>query len=337
MLPPCFCASLSPVSPLDNLRRRAILRRGREGAIAHGLRHPDRRRRVERSGPRPRAGAGGYRASSSTRAPAGSAPTPASTAAPTSLSLGSRRMLAALGLWPEGRARGAAPLRHHHQRRSRRRGASPLWLHFDSDEIDEGPMGHILEDRYLRAALQAALAADPLVEVRDGAAVTGQSVTPAAAFVHPRQRHAAFRRAPRRLRRPATAGWPSGPASAAGAATTARARSSAPSTTRSPTAAWRIGLTSCPKDACHSAAPRQPLVHRLDRDARPRRGHRAPRPRRLARRAPPPLRRLPRRDFPLRRALLLPARPLAGRTAHRRALPSSATPRTGSTPSPGRG
>ena len=43
-------------------------------------------------------------------------------------------------------------------------GAARLFLHFDQHEIDEGPMGHILEDRYLRAALAAAMAAAPLVE-----------------------------------------------------------------------------------------------------------------------------------------------------------------------------
>lgn len=99
------------------------------------------------------------------------------------LSLSSRRMLAALGLW-QAVAREAQPLSGITISDGRAgEGPSPLWLHFDADEIDEGPMGHILEDRFLRAALQSALAANPLVEVRDGVAVVGQTVTPGAATV----------------------------------------------------------------------------------------------------------------------------------------------------------
>jgi 2-octaprenyl-6-methoxyphenol hydroxylase len=32
-------------------------------------------------------------------------------------------------------------------------GAAPHFLHFDHAEIEEGPMGHMLEDRFLRRAL----------------------------------------------------------------------------------------------------------------------------------------------------------------------------------------
>jgi 2-octaprenyl-6-methoxyphenol hydroxylase len=37
-------------------------------------------------------------------------------------------------------------------------GAAPFFLHFDHAEIEEGPMGHMLEDRYLRRALLDAMA-----------------------------------------------------------------------------------------------------------------------------------------------------------------------------------
>jgi 2-octaprenyl-6-methoxyphenol hydroxylase len=37
-------------------------------------------------------------------------------------------------------------------------GAAPQFLHFDHSEIEEGPMGHMLEDRYLRRALLDAMA-----------------------------------------------------------------------------------------------------------------------------------------------------------------------------------
>jgi 2-octaprenyl-6-methoxyphenol hydroxylase len=37
-------------------------------------------------------------------------------------------------------------------------GAAPQFLHFDHAEIEEGPMGHMLEDRHLRRALLDAMA-----------------------------------------------------------------------------------------------------------------------------------------------------------------------------------
>ena len=55
-------------------------------------------------------------------------------------------------------------------------GASPWFLHFDHDEIDEGPMGHFLEDRYLRAALLGRWMRPALVTHRAGTLVTGQAV-----------------------------------------------------------------------------------------------------------------------------------------------------------------
>ena len=94
------------------------------------------------------------------------------------LALASRRMLAALGLWA-GLAERAQPIEQIKISDGRPgEGAARLFLHFDQDEIEEGPMGHFLEDRYLRAALMAALDAAPLVEHRAGARVTGQEVVP---------------------------------------------------------------------------------------------------------------------------------------------------------------
>ncbi len=92
------------------------------------------------------------------------------------LSLTSRRMLEALGLWPAlaGRAQAIAEIKISDGRPGE--GAAPWFLHFDHDEIDEGPMGHMIEDRYLRVALIEAMAAAPLIEHRAGATVTGQRV-----------------------------------------------------------------------------------------------------------------------------------------------------------------
>lgn len=94
------------------------------------------------------------------------------------LSLSSRRMLEALGLWRglEAEAQPIAEIMISDGRPGQ--GAAPLFLHFDSDEIDEGPMGHILEDRFLRRALRDAIAAEPRVSWRPGTRVIGQAEAP---------------------------------------------------------------------------------------------------------------------------------------------------------------
>lgn len=98
------------------------------------------------------------------------------------IALSSRRMLAALGVWPAVAAH-AQPIEGIRIGDGRAgEGASPGFLHFDQHEIPEGPMGHIVEDRFLRAALAGAVAAAG-VAVRNGAAVTAQDVGPGRATV----------------------------------------------------------------------------------------------------------------------------------------------------------
>ena len=53
---------------------------------------------------------------------------------------------------------------------------SPLHLAFDHAEIEEGPMGHMVEDRHLRAALDEALDAERRVATFRGRAVVAQEV-----------------------------------------------------------------------------------------------------------------------------------------------------------------
>ena len=99
------------------------------------------------------------------------------------LALASRRLLAALGLW-DGLAARAQPIKAIKISDGRpSEGASRHFLHFDGQEIDEGPMGHILEDRYLRAGLLAAIDAAPLVTHRPSSPVVGQENSPGAASV----------------------------------------------------------------------------------------------------------------------------------------------------------
>ncbi|MBA4352346.1 MAG: 2-octaprenyl-6-methoxyphenyl hydroxylase, partial [Rhodobacter sp.] len=55
-------------------------------------------------------------------------------------------------------------------------GPAPFFLTFDAAEIEEGPMGFLLEDRFLYAAFLAAMAEEPNVTLLSGETVTAQEV-----------------------------------------------------------------------------------------------------------------------------------------------------------------
>lgn len=79
------------------------------------------------------------------------------------LAQSSKRMLAALGLW-DGLAANAQAMNEIKVSDGRVGDAEVfLGLHFNSAEIEDGPMGYMLEDRYLRRALLAAMEASPLI------------------------------------------------------------------------------------------------------------------------------------------------------------------------------
>jgi 2-octaprenyl-6-methoxyphenol hydroxylase len=99
------------------------------------------------------------------------------------LALGSRRLLAALGLWDRVAAEAQPILAIKAADGRPGEGAAPLFLHFDHAELEEGPMGHILEDRFLFAALQAALAETPGITTVHGDPVVAQEAGPAGATV----------------------------------------------------------------------------------------------------------------------------------------------------------
>lgn len=70
------------------------------------------------------------------------------------LSASSVAMFRMLGIW-EAVAEKAQPISDIKVSDGRSgAGASPLFLHFDHQELDGGPFGHMIEDRYLRRALQ---------------------------------------------------------------------------------------------------------------------------------------------------------------------------------------
>ncbi len=57
-------------------------------------------------------------------------------------------------------------------------GPSPFFVHFDHAEIEEGPMGHMLEDRFLRPALLDAMTETAGITHLSDAEVIAQQVTP---------------------------------------------------------------------------------------------------------------------------------------------------------------
>jgi 2-octaprenyl-6-methoxyphenol hydroxylase len=77
------------------------------------------------------------------------------------LALASQRVLAALGLWDD-LAANAQPMLDIKVTDGRAgEGPAPFWMHFDHAEIEEGPMGYMVEDRHLRPVVLAAMEAHP--------------------------------------------------------------------------------------------------------------------------------------------------------------------------------
>ena len=94
------------------------------------------------------------------------------------LALASKRLMAAVGVW-ENVAQDAEPMLNIRVSDGPAgAGASPFFMDFDHAELEEGPMGYMVEDRHLRYALQAAMQTSPLIEYRLATRVTGQSTGP---------------------------------------------------------------------------------------------------------------------------------------------------------------
>ena len=94
------------------------------------------------------------------------------------LAVASKRLMAAVGVW-ENVAQDAEPMLNIRVSDGRAGvGASPFFMDFDHAELEEGPMGYMVEDRHLRYALQAAMQTSPLIEYRLATRVTGQSTGP---------------------------------------------------------------------------------------------------------------------------------------------------------------
>lgn len=99
------------------------------------------------------------------------------------LARASQRLLSALGVWPAVEQHAQPILDIKVSDGHAGAGTSPLYLHFDHAELEEGPMGFILEDRYLRPALLAAMSEAPNITRISGQTVVAQEVQEGSALV----------------------------------------------------------------------------------------------------------------------------------------------------------
>ncbi|MEQ8897568.1 MAG: FAD-dependent monooxygenase [Roseovarius sp.] len=92
------------------------------------------------------------------------------------LALASVRLLRRIGVWErvEDHAQPMLEIKVSDGRAGE--GPSPFFLHFDHAEIEEGPMGHMIEDRFLRRALLEAMGEDErITQITDS--VSAQEVS----------------------------------------------------------------------------------------------------------------------------------------------------------------
>lgn len=99
------------------------------------------------------------------------------------LALASSRVLGVLDVWHRVAAEAQPILQIKASDGRAGEGAGPFFLQFDHADLDEGPMGYMLEDRFLRPALLAALDAQPAITQIDSTRVVAQRVTAEGAAV----------------------------------------------------------------------------------------------------------------------------------------------------------
>ena len=96
------------------------------------------------------------------------------------LALTSCRLLRKLDLW-QALAKHAEPILQIKVSEGRAgTGPGPFWLGFDHAEIEEGPMGHMIQDRHLRRALLDGISARDRITHIAGVEVIGQQAAPGA-------------------------------------------------------------------------------------------------------------------------------------------------------------
>ncbi|MCW8843748.1 MAG: UbiH/UbiF/VisC/COQ6 family ubiquinone biosynthesis hydroxylase [Rhodobacteraceae bacterium] len=95
------------------------------------------------------------------------------------LALASQRLLSAIGIWG-GIADQAQPILEVKVTDGRAgEGPAPFFLHFDRGALEEGPMGYMLEDRFLYRAFLAAMGDEDRVTLVTEDSVVAQEIDPA--------------------------------------------------------------------------------------------------------------------------------------------------------------
>jgi 2-octaprenyl-6-methoxyphenol hydroxylase len=94
------------------------------------------------------------------------------------LAIASKRLLQAVGVWPAVAERSQPILKIKASDGHAGQGPAPFFLTFDAGEIEEGPMGFMLEDRFLYAAFLDAMAAAPGITLLSGETVVAQEAGP---------------------------------------------------------------------------------------------------------------------------------------------------------------
>ncbi|WP_298853652.1 FAD-dependent monooxygenase [uncultured Ruegeria sp.] len=92
------------------------------------------------------------------------------------LALASQRLLDAIGVWDRVAEHAQPMLEIKVTDGHAGAGPSPFFMHFDHAEIEEGPMGYMVEDRHLRRAFLDAMAEEPSITQLSGKTVVSQRV-----------------------------------------------------------------------------------------------------------------------------------------------------------------
>jgi 2-octaprenyl-6-methoxyphenol hydroxylase len=92
------------------------------------------------------------------------------------LALASQRLLARIGVWDAVEDHAQPMLEIKVTDGHAGQGPSPFFMHFDHAEIEEGPMGYMAEDRFLRRAFNAAMQAEDRITLITGARVVAQDI-----------------------------------------------------------------------------------------------------------------------------------------------------------------
>ncbi|MEX0301027.1 MAG: FAD-dependent monooxygenase, partial [Leisingera sp.] len=94
------------------------------------------------------------------------------------LALASQRLLQQIGVWRHVGDNAQAMLEIKVTDGHAGQGPSPFFIHFDHAELEEGPMGYMVEDRYLRRAFLQAMEDAPGITLVSGRTVVAQAPDP---------------------------------------------------------------------------------------------------------------------------------------------------------------